>query len=112
MNATMSFSLHVYAFASNKTYFVFNINFIRYREFRNLSENELTRNSSGNTWSQSSQLDKPLWTYPGLTGGISWRELISTKKKKKKSQTGNKKSSILPESSHARKKPPPPPPPP
>ena len=32
----------------------------------NLSENELTRDSSGNTRSQSSQLVEPLWTDPGL----------------------------------------------
>ena len=31
----------------------------------NLSGNELTRNSSGNTRSQSSQLVEPLWTDPG-----------------------------------------------
>ena len=44
----------------------------------NLSENELTRNSSRNTRSQSSQLVEPLWTDPGLNSGISMRELIST----------------------------------
>ena len=27
-------------------------------------ENELTRNSSGNTWPQLPQLSKPLWTEP------------------------------------------------
>ena len=32
----------------------------------NLSENELTRNSSGNTRLQASQLAEPLWTDPGL----------------------------------------------
>ena len=42
----------------------------------NLSANELTRNSSGNTRSQSSQLAEPLWTDPGLKSGISVRELI------------------------------------
>ena len=79
----------------------------------NLSGNEFTRNLSGNTQPQSSQLAKPLWTDPGLTSGISVRELISTKKKKrKKAQAGNELSNILGESSHARKKPPPPPPPP
>ena len=31
----------------------------------NLSGNEFTCNSSGNTWSQSSQLAEPLWTDPG-----------------------------------------------
>ena len=49
----------------------------------NLSQNELTRNSSGNTRLQSSQLVEPLWTDPGLKCGISLRELISTLKKKK-----------------------------
>ena len=53
-------------------------------ECGNLSGNELTRNSSGNTRLQSSQLAKSLWTDPGLKGGISLRELISTLKKKKK----------------------------
>ena len=82
----------------------------------NLSGNKLTRNSSGNTLSQSS-LAAQLWTDPGLKSGISVRELISTKgekkkEKKKKAQAGNELSNILPKSSHARKKPPPPPPPP
>ena len=53
-----------------------------------LSGNELTHNSSGNTWSQSSQLAGPLWTDPGLKSGISVRELSSTKKKKKKRRQG------------------------
>ena len=43
-----------------------------------LSGNELTRNSSGNTGLQSSQLAEPLCTDPGLKSGISLRELIST----------------------------------
>ena len=47
-------------------------------ECGNLSGNELTLNSSGNTQSQSSQLAEPLWTNPGLESGISLRELIST----------------------------------
>ena len=47
-------------------------------ESGNLSENELTCNSSGNTRLQSSQLTEPLWTDPGLKSGISLRELIST----------------------------------
>ena len=47
----------------------------------NLSENELTRNSSGNTRPQSSQLAEPLWTDPGLRNGISVCNLISTFKK-------------------------------
>ena len=51
-------------------------------ECGNLSGNELTCNSSGSIWSQSSQLGEPLWTDPGLKSGISLRELISTKKKK------------------------------
>ena len=51
---------------------------------RNLSGNELTRNSSGNTQPQSSQLAELLWTDPDLKRGISVRELISTKKKKTK----------------------------
>ena len=41
-------------------------------------ENELTRNLSGNTRPQSSQLAEPLWTDPGVKSGISVRELIST----------------------------------
>ena len=43
-----------------------------------LSGNELTRNSSGNTRTQSSQLAEPLWTDSDLKRGISLRELIST----------------------------------
>ena len=46
--------------------------------YENLSENQLTRNSSGNTRPQSSQLTEPLWTDPGLKSEISVRELIST----------------------------------
>ena len=57
-------------------------------ECGNLSGNELTRNSSGNTRSQSSQLTEPLWADPGGKSGISLRELISIKKKKK-TQAGN-----------------------
>ena len=56
-------------------------------ECGNLSGNELTRNSSGNTRSQSSQLAEALWTDPGLKSGISLRELISTLNK----QTNKKK---------------------
>ena len=51
----------------------------------NLSENKLTRNSSGNTRSQSCQLAEPLWADPGQKSGISVHELISTLEKKKKS---------------------------
>ena len=80
-------------------------------ECGNLSGNELVRNSSGNSRSQSSQLAEPLWTDPDPKSGISLRELISTKKKKKKkAQAGNELSNMLSKSSHARKKPPPPPP--
>ena len=50
----------------------------------NLSENDLTRNSSGNTRLQSSQLAEPLWTDSGLKSGISVHILISTLKKKEK----------------------------
>ena len=46
--------------------------------------NELTRKSTGNTRSQSSQLTEPLWTDFGLKNGISVLELISTLKKKKR----------------------------
>ena len=48
----------------------------------NLSGNELTRNSSGNTKPQSSQLAERMRTDPGLKSGISVRELIFTLKKK------------------------------
>ena len=75
-------------------------------ECGNLSGKELTRNSSGNTRSQSAQFAEPLWTDPGLKSGISLLELISTLKKKV--QVGNKLSNIFPKSSHARTKPPPP----
>ena len=72
-----------------------------------LSGNELTRNSSGNTRLQSSQLAEPLWTDRGLKSGLSVRELNFTfKKKKKKAKAGNELSNILPKSSYARKKPP------
>ena len=47
-------------------------------ECGNLSGNELTRNSSGNTRLQSSQLAEPLWTVPDRRSGISLRELISS----------------------------------
>ena len=47
-------------------------------ECGDLSGNELTRNSSGNTQLQSSQLAEPLWTDPGLKSGVSLRKLIST----------------------------------
>ena len=70
------------------------------------SENELTRNLSGNIRPQSSQLAEPLWTDPGIESGISVRELTSTKKKKKrrKAQAGNAWSNIIPKSLQARKR--------
>ena len=81
-----------------------------------LSGNELTRNSSGNIRSQSSQLAEPLWTDPGLKSGINVRELISALKKEREAETerqrqteaqaGNELLNILPKSSHAWKKPP------
>ena len=57
-------------------------------ECGNLSGNELTRNSSGNTRSQSSQLAEPLWTDPCVKSGISLRELIPTIKKTTKKLAG------------------------
>ena len=54
-------------------------------ECGNLSGNEPTRNLSGNTQSQSSQLAELLRTDPGLKSGISLHKLISTLKKKKSS---------------------------
>ena len=47
-------------------------------EIENLSGNELTRNSSGNTRPQPSHLAEPLWTDPDLKCGISERDLIFT----------------------------------
>ena len=79
-------------------------------ECGNLPGNELTRNSSVNTRSQSSQLAEPLLTDPSLKSGISLREQISTSKKRKEMQAGNELSNILQKSPHARKKLPPPPP--
>ena len=56
----------------------------------NLSGNELTHNSSGNTRPQSSQLAEPMWTDPGIKSGISVRTLSPLqKKKKKKARAGN-----------------------
>ena len=51
-------------------------------ECGNLSGNELTLNSSGNTQSQTSQLSEPLWTDPCVKRRISLYELISTLKNK------------------------------
>ena len=48
-------------------------------ECGNLSRNELTRNSSGNTKSQLSQLAQLLWTDPGLKSGISLRQHTKTR---------------------------------
>ena len=62
---------------------------------RNLSTNELTRNSSGNTRPQSSELAEPLLTDPSLESGIGVRELISTLKKKN-AQAGNESSNLPP----------------
>ena len=45
-------------------------------ECGNLSGDKLTRNSPGNTQSQSSQLAEPLWTHSGLKSEIGVRELI------------------------------------
>ena len=45
-------------------------------ECGNLSRKELTRKSSGNTRSRSSQLAEPLWTDSGLKSGISLCGLI------------------------------------
>ena len=59
------------------------------------TENELTRNLSGNIRPRSSQLAEPHWAGPGIKSGISVRELISTLKKKK-AQAGNGWSNILP----------------
>ena len=56
-------------------------------ECGNLSGNELTRNSSGNARSQSSQLAEPLWTDPYLKSGITLRELISTSKKEEEKKS-------------------------
>ena len=73
-------------------------------ECGNLSGNELTRNSSGNTRSQLSQLAESLWTDPSLKSEIDVCELISTKKKKKKkkkkAQAWNELSNILPPPLH------------
>ena len=70
-------------------------------------ENELTRISSGNTRSQSSQLAKPLWIDPGVMCGIDVRELISKQTTTTKAQAGTELPNILSNTSHERKKPPP-----
>ena len=50
--------------------------------------NELTRNSSENTWPQSSQFTAPLLTDPGVKSesGISVPERSSTLKKRKRKE--------------------------
>ena len=50
-----------------------------------------TRNLSGNIRPQSSQLDEPLWTDPGLKSGISVHKLISTLQQTNKQKTERKK---------------------
>ena len=70
--------------------------------FGNLSGNELTHNSPGNSQPQSSQLTELLWTDPDLKSGVSVAELIYTLKKKKV-QAGNEWSNILPKSLQVRK---------
>ena len=72
-------------------------------QWGNLSGNELTRKSSGNTRPQSSKLTEPLWTNPGIKSGNSARKLISTEKKKK-AQAGNDWSNILPKIITSKKK--------
>ena len=79
----------------------------------NLSGNDITRNASGNTRPQSSQLAEPLWTDPGLKSGPGVPELISTHTHTHthtQAQAGSERANILPKSSQVRKKPPPPPP--
>ena len=50
---------------------------LRKRSVGTYKGNELTLNSSGNAWPQSSQLDEPLWTDHRLKSGTGVRELIS-----------------------------------
>ena len=58
-------------------------------KYGNLSGNEVTRNSSGNIWPQSSQLTEPLWTDPGIKGCARANlHFISKKRRKKKSGRG------------------------
>ena len=64
------------------------------RQSGNLSGNELTRNSSGNTRPQSSQFAEPLWTDPGFKSGTGVRELISIKKKKSYPNSSARKNAI------------------
>ena len=61
-------------------------------------DNELTRNSSGNTRPQSSHLAEPLLTDPGLKSGISACELIYTLDDK--AQAGNDSLNLPPKPLH------------
>ena len=67
--------------------------------------NELTRNSSGNTRSQSSQLAEPLWTDPGVKSGIVCASWSSLWKKKKKNAGGKWIAEPSPKIIAAKKKP-------
>ena len=49
--------------------------------------NELTRNSSGNIRSQSSQLAEQLWTDPGLKSGMTVRTNLNFNKEKEKKKS-------------------------
>ena len=62
-------------------------------------ENELTHNSSGNTWPQLSQLTEPLWTDPGLKKVELVCMSQSPLKNIKNAQMGNE-SSVLPPNPH------------
>ena len=73
----------------------------------NLSGNELTRNSSGNTPSQLSLLAEPLWTDPGLKMWNWCARADLHFKTHKKAQEGTESSNLAPKSSQARKEPPP-----
>ena len=64
--------------------------------------NEPTRNFSGNTRPQSSQLAEPLWTEPFQKCRIGVRELNPTSKKKK-ALAGNESSNLPHKSSQAKK---------
>ena len=70
-------------------------------ESGNLLGKKLTRNSLGNTRSQSSQLPEPLWADPSVKSGISVRKLVPTFKKKSE---GGKSANFLPKSSQRGKR--------
>ena len=72
-----------------------------------VKENELTRNSSGNTRPQSSQLAALLWTDPGLKEKWNWCARADLQRRR-----GDELSNLPTKYSQARKKPPLPPPPP